>query len=128
MNDKVSRDSTKTFSLTRENLVKLKLKALRKRVWFGLKQNERTLLNLTITVVQKVHSFLLTKIVSRLVDVLFEALESPIYRLVKTKGQEMVKCASELAQNWGHKTAKAWINDVRFMQFLVVNNLGDLVG
>ena len=85
------------------------------------------LLNLTISVVARVRSFLLFKVVSRLTDVLFEALESPIYRLVKSKGQEMAKCASEVAQNWGYEAAKCWAKDIRFMQFLVVNNLGDLI-
>ncbi|MBN2259985.1 MAG: hypothetical protein JW702_05550 [Clostridiales bacterium] len=119
--------STKFFSLTRENLAKLKLKAVRKGCWYKvLKQKERMLLNLTISVVQRVRSFLLAKVVSRLVDVLFEALESPIYRLVKTKGQQMAQRICEVAQNWGYEAAKTWSKDVGFMQFLVVNNLGEL--
>ncbi|MDG6223248.1 MAG: hypothetical protein QCH99_08310 [Candidatus Bathyarchaeota archaeon] len=108
-------------------MAKLKLKAVRKGCWFRvLRQKERMLLNLTISVVQRVRSFLLAKVVSRLVDLLFEALESPVYRLVKTKGQEMAKRVSEVAQRWGYKTAKAWAEDVGFMQFLVINNLGEL--
>ena len=119
--------STKAFSLTRENLTKLRLKAVRKGSWFRvLKQKERMLLNLTISVVARVRSFLLVKVVSRLVDRLFEALESRIYRLVKTKGQEMVQHLSQIAQGWGNKVAKSWSEDVGFMQFLVVTNLQDL--
>ena len=126
---KNNRGSTKVFSLTRENLTKLKLKAVRKGCWFRvLKQKERMLLNLTISVVARVRSFLLVKVVSRLVDKLFEALESRIYRLVKTKGQEMAQHVSEIAQGWGYKVAKSWSKDVGFMQFLVVTNLQDLGG
>ena len=126
---KQNRGSTRAFSLTRENLRKLRVKAVRKGCWFKvLKQKERMLLNLTVNVVERVRSSLLSKVVSGLVDKLFEALQSRIYRLVKSKGQEMALHVSEIAQGWGNKSAKAWGKDVGFMQFLVVSNLQDFRG
>jgi hypothetical protein len=114
-----------SFILSRDNLAKLKLKAQRRGCWYReLKQNERMLLDLTIRVVEKVRSFLLAKVVSRLVSMLLNALESPIVRLIRTEGQEMAKKLSEIAVSLGHKAAKRWATDQGFMQFLVITNLG----
>ncbi len=110
--------------LTRENLAKLKRKAMRRRCWYReLKHNERMLLDLTIRVVEKVQSFILAKIVSRLVSKLCEAMESRFYRLVRTAGLRMVEGLCEIAISWGYRAAKSWRTDRGFMQFLVVNNL-----
>ena len=115
------------FMLTRENLAKLKQKAQRRGCWYKkLKQNERMLLDLTIRVVEKDRSFLLAKVVSRLVSTLLETLESKIVRLVRTEGREMARKLSEIAVKLGHKSAKSWAKDLGFMQYLVVNNLGEL--
>jgi len=114
------------FPLTRENLAKMRLKAVRRGCWYrDLKQNERMLLDLTIRVVEKVHSFMLAKIVSRLVSRLCEAMESRIVRLIRTEGREMAKRLSDVGQSLGCKSAKFWAGDCGFMQFLVVCNLGE---
>ena len=113
------------FPLTRENLAKLKRKAVRRGCWFrDLKHSERKLLDLTIRVVEKVRSFLLAKVVSRLVNTLFEALESRIVRLIRTEGRVMAKRLSDVGQSLGCKSAKFWANNCGVMQFLVVCNLG----
>ena len=115
------------ISLTRESLTKLKLKAVRRGVWFrDLKQEERRLLELTMRVVDKVHSFLLAKIVSRIVGKLCETMESRIFKLIKTEGKNLAESLSNIAQAWGYRNAKSWAKDRGFMQFLVVNNLSSL--
>jgi len=121
-------DGARSVPLTREALAKLRLKAKRRGVWFrNLKQSERRLLDLTISVVERVRSFLLAKIVSRLVGVLYEALESRIVRLVRTEGPALAKRLSEIGEAWGHRAARSWQNDLGLMQFLVINNL-DVLG
>ena len=111
--------------LTREALAKLRLKAVRRGCWFrDLKQNERMLLDLTIRVVEKVRSFMLAKIVSRLVGILCEAMESRIFRRIRTEGRILAENLSEIAQAWGYRAAKSWATDFGFMQYLTVNNLG----
>ena len=116
------------FVLTREYLVKLKKKAVRRGCWFrDLKQNERMLLDLTINVVQRVRSFLLAKVLSRLVSRLVEAMESRIVRLIRSEGQNMAKRLSEIGEAWGYRAARSWASDCGFMQFLVVTNL-DVLG
>ncbi len=98
--------------LTRENLARLRLKAVRRGYWFrDLKREERKLLNLTIRVVEKVHSFLLATIVSRIVSKLCEATESRIFRLMRTQGRNMAENLSNIAQAWGYRAAKSWAND-----------------
>ena len=113
--------------LTREALAKLRLKAVRSGNWFrDLKHEERKLLELTIRVVEKVHSFLLAKIVSRIVDKLYETMESQIIRLMRTEGRNMAENLSKIAQAWGYRAAKSWVNDRGFVQYLTVNNLQSL--
>jgi hypothetical protein len=112
------------FPLTRESLAKLRLKAVRRGCWFrDLKRKERMLLDLTIRVVERVRSFLLAKVVSRLVSILCEAMESRVYRLIRTEGLRMAEELSEIAQSWGYMAAKSWRKDRGFMQYLTVSNL-----
>jgi hypothetical protein len=97
---------------------------VRRGVWFkALKHKERQLLDLTVRVVEKVHSFLLAKVVSRIVDKLCEAMESRILRLMRTEGKNKAERLSLLAQAWGYRAAKSWVKDRGFVQFLVINNL-----
>ncbi|PVX24849.1 MAG: hypothetical protein CW691_06290 [Candidatus Bathyarchaeum sp.] len=119
-----SNNGTKSLPLTRESLVKLKHKALRRGIWFrALKHKERTLLELTIRVVEKVHSFLLARILSQILSKLCEAMESRIFRLMKTEGRIMAEKISKTADAWGNRSAKSWATDQGFMQYLTVNNL-----
>ena len=129
MNAKLGKSSngTKSVTLTREALAKLRLKALRRGVWFrDLKQNERRLLDLTIRVVERVRSFLLAKLVSRILSKLCEAMESRILLLMRIEGRSLAEKLSKIGQAWGNRAAKFWANDCGFMQYLVVNNLSHL--
>ena len=115
---------TKSFSLTREALVKTKLKALRRGVWFrDLKQSERKLLDLTISVVKRVRSFLLAKIISRLIDKLCEAMESKVFRLMRTEGRRLAEKVASIGEAWGNRAAKFWAKDHDFIQYLTITNL-----
>jgi hypothetical protein len=121
--------SIQLFSLSRESLTKLKLKAVRRGVWFSdLKHEERRLLDLTTNVVKRVRSFVLARIISQIVSKLNKAMESKILHLVSTKGAELAMKLSKIAQDWGHKTANTWAFDEGLMQFLVINNLSSLKG
>ena len=125
---KSSEDLFKTRSNdpnSREYLVKTIKKAKRKGCYYSvLKQSERGLLDLTIRVVEKVRSFILAKLISRIVGKLLEAMESRVYRLMRTEGRSMAERLSKIAQSWGNRSAKSWVKDRGFMQYLTVNNLG----
>ena len=117
-------DDARSFPLTRENLAKLKLRALRRGLWFsGLKQSERKLLDLTIRVVQRVRSFMLAKLVSQIVDKLCRSMESRLCHLMRTEGRSMAEKLSRIGQSWGNRTAKSWSKDNGFIQYLTVVNL-----
>jgi hypothetical protein len=119
-----SSDGVLSVPLTREALARLRLKALRRGVWFrDLKQGERKLLSLTISVVQRVRSFILARLVSRIVGKLCEAMESRVYRLMKTTGQSLSEKISKIAEAWGNRAAKSWAKDSGFIQYLTINNL-----
>jgi hypothetical protein len=114
----------KSVPLTRDALARLRLRAVRRGVWFrDLKQNERKLLSLTIRVVQSVRSFMLARLVSRIVDKLCEAMESRIFRLMRTNGQSIAERVSRIAEAWGNRAATFWAKDRGFIQYLTVNNL-----
>ena len=116
--------STRSFPLTREALVKTKLKALRRGVWFrDLKQSERKLLDLTISVVERVRSFFLAKIVSQLISKLCEAMESRVFRLMRTEGRSLAEKVASIGEAWGNRMAKSWAIDRGFMQYLIVTRL-----
>jgi hypothetical protein len=119
--------SARSVPLTRENLAKLRRKAWRRGVWFrDLKQSERKLLSLTIRVVERVRSFMLARLVVRIVDKLCEALESRVYRLIRTEGRKMAEQLSKIGEGWGNRSAGSWAGDWGFMQFLTVCSLGSL--
>ena len=122
--ERLGKGAMSGFPLTREALAKLRLKARRSGAWFrDLKHNERRLLDLTISVVERVRSFMLAKIVSRLVSRLCEAMESRFYRLIRTSGLRMAEGLSEIALSWGYLAAKSWAKDRGFMQYLTVSNV-----
>ena len=81
------------------------------------------LLNLTISVVDKVRSFLLAKVLSKILERLSSALETHISRLIRTKGKEMTQKLSKIGKSLGCKSAKHWVNDKGLGQFLIINNL-----
>jgi hypothetical protein len=119
-----SSNGARSVPLTREALAKLRLKAVRRGVWFrDLKQSERKLLSLTIRVVQRVHSFILARLVSRIVGKLCEAMESRILRLMRTEGRTLAEKLSKIGQAWGNRAAKSWAKDRGFIQYLTVSNL-----
>jgi hypothetical protein len=93
-------------------------------VWFkDLKHEERKLLELTMRVVKRIHSFLLANLVSKIIEKLYIAMESRVYRLIRTKGKDLAEKLANIAQAWGNKTAKFWATDQGFSQFLTVTNL-----
>ena len=126
-----SRKSSKGLGRTRSNdpsrrecLIKVRREARRKGCYYRvLKQSERMLLDLTIRVVEKIRSFILAKLVSQIVGKLLEAMESRVYRLMRTEGRSLAERVSKIAQSWGNRSAKSWVKDRGFIQYLTVSNL-----
>jgi hypothetical protein len=107
--------------LTRDGLARLRLKALRRGLWFRkLNGDERALMNLVIRVVERVRSLLLAKLLSPVVKKLLEAMESEVVRMMRTVGRQLAQRLSRIAQAWGNKSAAQWAEDLGFIQYLAV--------
>lgn len=108
-------------SLKKRDLIMLRVKAFRRRVWFKtLIRMERGLINSVIEVVDDVRSTLLAKVLTSIVKKLLTALESHVTRMMREVGQPLAKKIGLIAQSWGHKSAKGWMTNKGFIQFLAV--------
>jgi len=113
--------TSKLGSLDRRDLIMLRVKAFRRRVWFKtLIRMERGLINSVIEVVDKVRSTLLAKVLTSIVKKLLTALESHVTRMMREVGRPLAKKISLIAQSWGNKSAKEWMSNKGFIQFLAV--------
>lgn len=105
----------------RHELVLLRVKALRRGVWFKvLNRMERGLIDSVIKVVDRVRSTLLAKVLTSVVKKLLTAMESKVTRMMREVGQSLAQKISLIAQSWGNKSAKEWITNKGFIQYLAV--------
>src|SRR6266702_4992622 len=94
--------------ITREVLIGMKTRGLRRRVWFwALDRMERGLVDLTIRWVDKVRSGRMTETLMRILEKLAQALETGIGRVLG-RGRVLALRASELAVGWGNVAAYSW--------------------
>ena len=107
--------------LHRNFLNKVKMRAVRRGVWFkALSTVERNIIDLTIRVVDKVRSRTLTRILSDVLKKLLPSLESRISRLIREIGLPLAYKLSSIAESWGNRNAKLWMYDLKFAVFLAV--------
>lgn len=122
------------FPLTKEALARLKLRALRRGVWFReLKVSERQMMDLVIRIVDKVRSRVLAKVLSHIVNKLLEAMgnipdvmEAVVGRVaywMMKNGRCLAQELSRIANDWGNKSAYSWPADRGFIQYLTVMDL-----
>ena len=110
--------------LSRDELVRMRAKAVRRGVWFRvLTRSERAQVDLTVKLVRKVRSFLLGRVLSSLAKKLREAMESKVTRFMRTVGTPLAEKLSQLAQQWGNPSAIRWAKDPGFVQYLAVVNV-----
>jgi hypothetical protein len=104
--------------LTRETIAGLRLRALRRRVWYGaLDRIERGLVDLTIRWVDKVRSGRMARVLLRILEKLARAMEQRIVRVL-TMGRDLALRASMLAVEWGDSQAYSWRFDEGFWRGL----------
>ena len=112
--------------LKRERLLKLKLKAIRRRVWFrALSRIDRVLVDLTIRVVDVVHSSRLSEALFSVVKKLEDSLEGRVSRAIKEVGFSLARKLSLLAQKWGNDLARNWMSDMSFVKFLAIMHINN---
>lgn len=107
----------------KNELVKLKTKAIRAGVWFKtLRRIDRALYDLTVMVVRHIRSTKLAKSISALIGKLEEALTSFSSRL-RSIGLPLLQKISLTAQKLGNASARSWLFDSAFANFLAVMHL-----
>jgi len=112
----------------RGELISIKLKSLRKRVWFkALNEPERALINLTIRVVDVVRSGSLAKALSIAVGKLREMMKGLMDR-AREIGQPLAEKLSMQAQAWGNLGAGDWAKDEFYAIYLGLSVLNKPVG
>jgi hypothetical protein len=110
----------------KKDLVQLKLRAMRRGVWFrALSRIDRVLLELTVSVVPRVRSFKLAKILSTIVERLEDALEGRVLHVFRKFGFQLARRISSLAQKWGNRSAQVWAYDMSFARFLAIMRLNN---
>jgi len=111
----------KRIPLMRNEMIRIKAKALRRGVWFRvLTRVERACVDLAIMVVERVRSRLLQKVLSSVIMKLEEAIESQVRRLMREIGDNLAQKLSQIAQEWGNKSAVRWAKDAGLKQYLTI--------
>jgi len=112
--------------LTKAQLLKLRLKAMRSGVWFKvLPRIDRVLFDLTLKVAGTVRSFILAKSILTVVRKLESVMESRFLRAVKENGFSIARRISWIAQRWGNVAAKDWGSDRDFAKYLAAMSLNE---
>lgn len=102
-------------------LAEIKKKALRRRAWFKvLDETERAIVSLTIRCVERIKSPKLANIVTAIVTKLMDAMASQVERLKETVGRSLAQNLAKIALAWGNSSAKSWVEDQNFIQYLVI--------
>jgi hypothetical protein len=119
------RESASGF-LSREQLLKLKLKAIRAGAWFRtLQRIDRVLFDLTIKVANNIRSITLARNILTIITKLESLLESSPMREIKGRGLRLAQKISLIAQKWGNISAKNWPSDLSFVYFLCVLHMNE---
>jgi len=115
----------KTSSLlTKPQLVRLRLKAIRAGVWFrALPRIDRVLVDLTIKVASSIRSTTLAKNILAVIRKLEGLLENSLLRAFRSVATQLAQKLSLIAQKWGNTSAKNWASDVSFVNFLAAMHI-----
>ena len=114
--------------MTRGGLASLRVKALRRRVWFALSRLERGVVELTIRYVDEVKSGVLSLVIGRIICKILKALRSPFLAKAERVGYEVADAVSRIAVSWGYVEASAWKRDLGFVRYLGVNAVSNNSG
>ena len=107
-----------SYFLTRQYLIGMKTRALRRRIWFkALSRVERGLVDLTIAWVNRVKSISLAIVLTEILRKLALAVEGTKFRTMEL-GRRLAMELSDLAVSWGSEQARPWRSDKSFHLFL----------
>ena len=118
-------NSTSDF-LSKAQLVKLKLKAMRAGVWYrALPRIDRVLVDLTIKVANTIRSPHLARSILSVAGKLESLLESKLQRAIREIGLPIAHKLSVFAQKWGNVAAEKWASDEGFARYWAAIKLNE---
>lgn len=102
-------------------LVKMRRKALRRRVWYrALDRVERGILSLTAHVIDRVKSVVLGVELVKILKKLRDALKSGFVRRMEEFGLRRARALTAQAVAWGSTAAKVWDSDYGFVRYVTL--------
>lgn len=108
-------------AISKNELIKIKTKAMRRRVWFRtLTMSERAQIDLTIKFVQKVRSLLLSRVLVSIMRKLMDVIEGRVVCAMRDVGCGLAEKISRIARSWGNQSASEWTEDRGFTQYLTI--------
>jgi hypothetical protein len=110
--------------LTKIFLIDIRNRSVNRKTWFRtLSYFERSLMNLTIRVVDEVRSHRLAGVLNAIVSRLEDALESSFLRKACQNGQVLAEKHMRIACSWGNKAALTWARDRGYILYLGVSSM-----
>ena len=114
---------------TRDFLISVKRKALRKGVWHrSLDRIERGILSLAARVVERVDSAVLGVVLVKIIAKLRDDFKGEFVKRMETFGFRRIKKIIGMAQLWGNDSAGLWGRDVGFVRYLTIMCLNSKAG
>ena len=109
---------------TRDFLISVKRKALRKGVWYSsLDGIERGILSLAARVVERVDSVVLGVELVKIIAKLRDDFKSEFVKRMETFGFRRIVEIVGMARFWGNDVAGLWGRDVGFVRYLTAMSL-----
>jgi len=107
-----------------QDLLKVKTRALRLRIWFRvLSRTERAIMDLTLKCVERIRSRILEALITNILDKLITVLEQGFLTRADKIGRRIAEKLGEIADRWGNDDASAWKTDAKFIRFLGTSSL-----
>lgn len=111
-------------SLSRFDILSVKARAVRRGVWFRvLSRMERACVDLVAKVVERVRSIRLQEMLASILGKLEDAMRNPVQRLMDAEASSLAVRLSQIAQQWGNRSAVGWAGNSAFIRFLAISCL-----
>jgi hypothetical protein len=98
----------------------VKIKALRRRVWFKLSLEERSIIDLAIKYVRKVKSRVLNNVLTKIVIKILNLVEDILPGVMEV-GFEVARGYVGQALRWGYVNALSWLRDEAYILHLGIS-------
>jgi hypothetical protein len=115
--------------LTSKFLKDIKIKSLRKRVWFITLDNlERGILSLAAQITDVVLSAVLEVELMKIINKLVDAMKNGFVKLMEGPCFKRTREISCVALKWGYSAARDWAFDLSFAKYLAMIRYNAVMG